>query len=66
MSHNNESAEMYLETIYLLEQAHGHVHGVAIAKELGDSKASVTKAMKNLKVPGCISKESYGSITLTE
>lgn len=66
MSVHSESSEMYLETIYLLEKAHGHAHGVDIAKELGVSKASVTKAMKVLKGQGCISKESYGSITLTE
>jgi Mn-dependent DtxR family transcriptional regulator len=56
---------MYLETIYLLEQEHGHAHGVEIAKKLSVSKASVTKAVKNLKANGYISHESYGSITLT-
>lgn len=63
---NNESMEMYLETIYLLEKSQGHAHGVEIAKNLGISKASVTKATKILKSDGYIRKESYGSITLTE
>lgn len=65
LSHN-ESSEMYLETVYLLEKTEGHAHGVDIAKKLGVSKASVTKAMKNLKNDGYISQESYGSINLTE
>ena len=62
---NNESSEMYLETILLLEKDQGHAHGVDIANQLGVSKASVTKAMKNLKNYGYVEKESYGSITLT-
>lgn len=57
---------MYLETILLLEKSHGHAHGVEIARELGVSKASVTKAMKKLQTRGFIYKESYGTITLTE
>lgn len=63
---NNESAEMYLETIYLLENNHGHAHGVEIAKQLGVSKPSVTKAMNYLKSKGLVNKEPYGAITLTE
>lgn len=62
---HNESSEMYLETIYLLEQEHGHAHGVDIAEKLNVSKASVTKAVKNLKTNGFINHESYGTITLT-
>lgn len=63
---NNESIEMYLETIYILEDNYGHAHGVEIAKELGVSKPSVTKAMRHLKSKGLIHKEPYGSITLTK
>ncbi|MCT4563673.1 MAG: metal-dependent transcriptional regulator [Maledivibacter sp.] len=62
----NESIEMYLETIYLLEKHHGHAHGVDIAEALGVSKASVSKAMKQLKDQNLVEKEIYGSITLTE
>jgi len=61
----NESLEMYLETIYILEINHGHAHSVDIAKELGVSKPSVSKAMNQLKKKGLINKEDYGSITLT-
>lgn len=63
---NNESMEMYLETVYILETNHGHAHGVDIAKRLGVSKPSVTKAMNYLKSKGLVNKEAYGSITLTE
>lgn len=63
---NNESMEMYLETIYILENDHGHAHGAEIAKRLGVSKPSVSKAMKHLKAKGLVNKEPYGTITLTE
>jgi DtxR family transcriptional regulator, Mn-dependent transcriptional regulator len=63
---NNESMEMYLETIYILESDHGHAHGAEIAKRLGVSKPSVSKAMKHLKAKGLVNKEHYGTITLTE
>ena len=63
---NSESAEMYLETVFLLQKSHGHAHGVDIAEKLGVSKASVTKAMKRLQADGLVFKENYGSITLTE
>jgi len=61
-----ESMEMYLETIYLLERDHGHAHVAQIAKELGITKPSVTKAMNNLKDEGYIDKQAYGHINLTE
>lgn len=63
---SNESMEMYLETIYILENSHGHAHGVDIAKKLGVSKPSVTKAMKHLKSQGLVNSEPYGTITLTK
>ncbi len=62
----SESMEMYLETIYLLEKDHGHAHVGEIAKELGITKPSVTKATNNLKDEGYIIKEHYGNINLTE
>jgi Mn-dependent DtxR family transcriptional regulator len=63
---NNESMEMYLETVYILESNHGHAHGVEIAKSLGVSKPSVTKAIKYLKDQGFVNTQKYGTITLTE
>ena len=61
----NESLEMYLETIYLLEMNHGHAHSVDIAKKLKISKPSVSKAMNQLKKKNLICKEAYGTITLS-
>ncbi len=62
---HTESIEMYLETVYILEKSHGHAHVVDIAKYLGVSKPSVSKAMKVLKGKGLIHQEAYGSITLS-
>lgn len=61
-----ESKEMYLETIYILEQANSHAHSAQIAKRLKVSKPSVTKAMGSLKESGLIEQEKYGPVTLTE
>ena len=63
---NTESTEMYLETILLLEKEHGHAHGVDIAKQLGISKPSVSKAMRFLQEKELITKESYGYINLSK
>ncbi|NLZ52410.1 MAG: metal-dependent transcriptional regulator [Thermoanaerobacteraceae bacterium] len=63
---NNESMEMYLETVYILEDSHGHAHGVDIAKRLGVSKPSVTKAINDLHARGFVNKQKYETITLTE
>lgn len=63
---NNESMEMYLETVYILENNHGHAHVSEVAERLDVSKPSVTKAMKRLKSEGLINQESYGSIKLTK
>ena len=62
----SESKEMYLETIYLLEQEDSHAHSADIAKHLGVSKPSVTKAMNSLKDLGLIEQEKYGPVSLTK
>jgi DtxR family transcriptional regulator, Mn-dependent transcriptional regulator len=64
--HNSESNEMYLETIYILESNHGHAHVVDIAKHLGVTKPSVTKAMDQFKKQDLIRQEAYGPVNLTE
>jgi DtxR family transcriptional regulator, Mn-dependent transcriptional regulator len=61
----NASTEMYIETIYILEQNHGHAHVVDIAKRLGVTKPSVSKAMNQLKEQGFVNQEAYGPIKLT-
>lgn len=60
----HESAENYLETIYVLHEKKGMVRSIDIANELGFSKPSVSVAMKNLRENGYISVSSEGYITL--
>jgi DtxR family transcriptional regulator, Mn-dependent transcriptional regulator len=62
----SESNEMYLETIYILEDVHGHAHIADIAQRLGVTKPSVSKAMEQLKKEDLISQESYGPVNLTQ
>ena len=61
-----ESSEMYIKTIYLLQQDHGHVHITDLSKSLKVTKPSVTKATDILKSRGLIEKEGYGPVQLTE
>lgn len=61
-----DSSEMYIKTIYLLEQEHGHVHITDISRVMKVTKPSVTKATDVLKSRGLIEKEGYGPVILTE
>jgi Mn-dependent DtxR family transcriptional regulator len=59
------SAENYLETIYILMQNENKVRSVDIANEIGYSRPSVSKAIKNLRGEEYIEVDSGGYITLT-
>ena len=59
-----QSAENYLETIFMLTAKNGSVRSVDIANELGYSKPSVSVAMKNLRENGYIDVMGDGSIIL--
>ena len=61
-----ESAENYLETIYMLSRHKPYVRSIDIANELSFSKPSVSVAMKNLRENGYIRMDEQGHITLTE
>lgn len=61
-----ESGENYLEAILILERQGGPVRSVDVARFLGYSKPSVSRAMKILKEAGFIAMESYGTIELTD
>lgn len=61
-----ESAEMYLETIFVLSQQKPSVRSIDIAYELDYKKPSVSVAMKNLRENGYIKIDGDGHITLTE
>ena len=61
-----QSAENYLETIYMLSRIKASVRSIDIANELEYSKPSVSIAMKNLREHGYITVSDDGSISLTE
>ena len=61
----HESAEMYLETIYMLTQRKTNVRSVDIAEHMSYSKPSVSRAMGLLKQGGYIAVDTDGFITLT-
>lgn len=60
-----ESAENYLETIYILKSRKGNVRSIDIVNELEFTKPSVSIAMKNLRENGYIVMDAEGLITLT-
>ena len=62
----NESAENYLETIYILSKKLPVVRSVDVANELGFKKSSVSVAMKNLREKEHITVTDAGFIYLTE
>jgi len=61
-----ESGEDYLEAVVALELSIESVRPVDVAKFLGVSKPSVSRAMKVLEDYGYITHVPYGAICLTE
>ena len=61
-----ESAENYLETIYIINNRKGSCRSIDIANELGYSKPSLSIAMKNLRKNGYIDVMGDGNIILLE
>ena len=61
-----ESAEMYLETIYLLSTKNAAVRSVDVADYMGYSKPSVSRAVSNLKKSGHLIMNEDGALLLTE
>lgn len=61
-----ESAEMYLETIYMLSQKNARVRSVDVAAEMGYSKPSVSRAVSILKKHGYVVMNDDNSLSLTE
>lgn len=60
-----ESAEMYLETILVLQQGKTDgVHAVDVSRAMGFSKPSVSIALKRLKNQGYIDIDGYDHIIL--
>lgn len=61
----SKSLEEYLKTMYILEQNNGNIRVTDIAEKMNCSKASVNKAINNLKDNGLVNYESYGTIEIT-
>lgn len=61
-----QTAEDYLETIYLLGLRIGKVKTTDIAAEFGIKTPSVISALKNLRSKGYLSYESYGYVELSD
>ena len=61
-----ESGEMYLETIHILQKKNGQVRAIDISEYMGYSKPSVSRAMGLLKEGGYITIDKEGFITLTD
>lgn len=60
------SAEDYLETMLILQEEHGYIRSIDIAKHLGITKPSVSYAVKRLKESGYINMDPNGPITFAE
>ena len=62
----SQALEEYVKTMYVLKQQKGEIRVTDIADKMCCSKASVTKALNNLKDKKLIEYEAYGDIMLTE
>ena len=61
-----ESAEMYLETIYVLSQSSENIRSIDVAEHMGYSKPSVSRAVGLLKQGGLLIMKEDGTLSLTE
>ena len=61
-----QSAEDYLESIFILQKRLGQVRSIDIVNELGYSKPSISIAMKKLRESGHVAMAEDGTLTLTE
>lgn len=62
----HESAEMYLETIYVLTEKSNNVRSIDVAEHMGYSKPSVSRAVNLLKQGGYLLMATDGSLSLTD
>lgn len=62
----NESAENYLEAIYVLKKNNTYVRSIDVAHKLEFTKASVSVAMKSFREKGYITIDESGNISLTK
>lgn len=62
----SQSLEEYLKNMYVLKKQNGRVRVTDIAEKMNCTKASVNKAVRNLKNHELLHYETYGTIELTE
>lgn len=60
------SMEDYLEAVLVLQQKHGYIRCVDVAGDLGVTKPSVSRAVKELSKKKCLLKKDDGTLSLTE
>ena len=63
---NRESAEMYLETIYILSEKSNAVRKIDISRYMGYAKPSVTRGISLLEKRGLVTVDENGNLLLTE
>ena len=61
-----ESGEMYLETIYVLEKERALVRAIDVAEHMGFSKPSVSRAIGLLKDALLVNSDKNGHLSLTD
>lgn len=61
-----ESAENYLEAIYMIKKEKGSVRSIDVANKLNFTKPSVSVAMKAFREENYITVDRDGNISLTE
>jgi Mn-dependent DtxR family transcriptional regulator len=61
-----EAAEMYLETILVIQRRQGHVRAIDIANEMSYSRPTVSEQMKKFRENGYVEVAENGFITLTD
>ena len=62
----SKALEEYVKTMYVLKKQKGEIRVTDIADKMCCSKASVTKALNNLKEKDLVEYEAYGEIKLTK
>ena len=62
----SKALEEYLKNMYVLKKQNGNIRVTDVAKKMNCSKASVNKALHNLKDSDLVNYETYGTIELTE
>ena len=60
-----ESGEMYLETILVLEKERSSLRAIDIVTRMNYSRPSVSRALAHLKEDGCIRVSEEGFVSLT-